>query len=227
MRKLLTFVLVLAFSLTACGKPINDIQYEKSLQIEVDSYQTARTYLFGQLHYNNGVVTDVYCQQDWDQRHGVGQGRIPDPKFINCEHTWPQSKFKGHPQQEVIKSDLHHLFPSETNSNSTRGNHPFGNVTNAYNVCGDSFKGTIQGTNIAGFQPSKRHIGNVARAMFYISTRYNMPIDPIQERYLREWNKIDPVDTHERWRNAAIEKIQRTRNPFIDNPRMADQIQDF
>ena len=41
---------------------------------------------------------------------------------INCEHTWPQSLGAG---SEPMKSDMHHLFPTRSNVNSSRGNDPF------------------------------------------------------------------------------------------------------
>ena len=41
---------------------------------------------------------------------------------INCEHTWPQSLGSG---SEPMKSDMHHLFPTKSNVNSSRGNDPF------------------------------------------------------------------------------------------------------
>lgn len=229
MRKVFAFFLVIFFSLYACGKPINDIENEtiQTHSQPVLDYFTARKYLFGQLHYNNGIVTDVYCEQNWDHRHGVGKDRIPDPEFLNCEHTWPQSKFKNHPEELVIKSDLHHLFPVTKQSNSTRSNHPFGYVKSGEVVCGTSKKGPIKNSKLIGFEPTNSHKGNVARAMFYISIRYKMPIEATQESALREWNKLDPVDSFEKLRNIAISKIQGNRNPFIDNPNLADSVSDF
>lgn len=229
MRKALCFLFVLIFSITACGKPLT---YKENLHIQVSgthsrilSYTEARKYLFGQLHYNNGVVTDVYCGQDHKANEGVGQGRIPDPKFLNCEHTWPQSKFKGQPEQETMTSDLHHLYPATSSSNSTRSNHPFGIIASSFNVCGKSKLGTFNGHT--AFEPREEHKGNVARSMFYFSTRYKMPIDPAQEGVLRQWHKADIVDAFEQSRNSAIEKIQGNRNPFIDHPEMVDTIKDF
>ena len=46
---------------------------------------------------------------------------------MNTEHTWPQSKGAT----GAAKSDLHHLFPTDSKANSIRGNHPFGIVTGA------------------------------------------------------------------------------------------------
>lgn len=229
MHKIIFFFL-LFLSMTACGKPIldkNELQDEiRQTHVRVLSYSDARRELFGKLHYNDGIVTDVYCEQNYNESHGVGQGRIPDAKFLNCEHTWPQSKFNGF-EAEAMKTDLHHLFPTESKSNSTRSNHPFGKVNSGPNVCGKSIVGKIVETNTIGFEPPDRHKGNVARAMFYFSTRYNLPIDPIQEKYLRQWHKIDPVDVFELYRNNQIKLIQGNENPFIVNPNYVDSIKDF
>ena len=78
-----------------------------------------------------------------------------------------------------------------------------------------------------GFEPPDSHKGNVARAMFYFSMRYNMRIDPVQEKFLKKWNKLDPIDAAERLRNRRIKDIQGNSNPFIDDPFLADRISDF
>lgn len=229
MRKFFAFFLVIFFSLCACGKPINDFE-DETIQTHSEpilDYFTARKYLFGKLHYNNGIITDVYCEENWDYRHGVGKDKIPNPEFLNCEHTWPQSKFRNHPEELLIKSDLHHLFPVTKESNSSRSNHPFGYVKTGETVCGTSKKGLIKSSKLVGFEPTNSHKGNAARAMFYISIRYKMPIDQAQELALREWHKLDPVDSFEKSRNLAIKKIQGNTNPFIDNPLLVDVVQDF
>jgi endonuclease I len=41
---------------------------------------------------------------------------------------------------------------------------------------------------------------------------------------LKEWNRKDPPDDHERERNARIEAHEGVRNPFIDHPEFVDRI---
>ncbi len=225
MRYVVFFCLLL-FSLIACGKPIVDHELEPIKVEQVDPYRTARLNLFGKLHYDNGIITDVYCEEDYGAVDNVCPTCIPNPQVLNCEHTFPQSKFKGQSQEATMKVDLHHLYPVTSFANSARSNHPFGEVDGQI-VCGTAKKGKIKGTNIVGFEPPNSHKGNVARAMFYFSTRYNMPLDPIQESYFRKWNKLDPVDAAERLRNRRISDIQGWTNPFIDNPNLVDSIRDF
>jgi hypothetical protein len=230
MIKTLVLFLLLIFSIGACGKPISEKENlnDSVIQVHVPivSYTLARQYLFGILHYNNGIVTDVYCDNNYNASHGVGQGKIPDPNFVNCEHTWPQSKFGPH-EIAIKKTDLHHLYPTASFANSARGNHPFSIIKNGDTVCGTSFKGKIPNTDITAFQPPSHHKGNVARAMFYISVRYKMRIDPMQEATFRKWHESDPVDSFEIIRNLKIKEIQGNTNPFIDDPSLVNTINDF
>ena len=39
-----------------------------------------------------------------------------------------------------------------------------------------------------------------------------------------EWNRQDPPDAAERRRNDMVEAFQGNRNPYIDNPELADQV---
>ncbi|MBX3017355.1 MAG: endonuclease [Bdellovibrionaceae bacterium] len=168
-------------------------------------------------------IRDVYCEKNFNG----APGRIPDDKIINTEHTWPQSRFGGS-GRDMQKSDLHHLFPSDSELNSNRGNHPFGEVkSNSQTLkCTQS----RAGSNVDGdfvFEPPVEHRGNVARALFYFAVRYGMSIDATQEATLRKWHVADPVDADETDRNDAIEKVQGNRNPFIDQPELVNQISNF
>ena len=198
------------------------------------SYKEARIELFGNLHLEkdsrgNNFVKDLYCENNYGRNHGVGPGRIPSARYINCEHTWPQSKFNPNMSKTLQKTDLHHLYPVNNRANSSRGNHPFAEVNGrAVNSdCTASLRGTAIGTNTTSFEPPSSHKGNVARAIFYFSVRFKMPISAEQEKYLRNWNQEDPVDQEERVRNQEIFEFQNNRNPFIDEPELINAIYDF
>ncbi len=79
------------------------------------------------------------------------------------------------------------------------------------------------------FEPRDDHTGDVARAMFYMSTRYWMPIPAAMEVDLRAWHTQDPADAAEIARNDRIEAVpnQNNRNPFVDFPNLVGQISDF
>jgi deoxyribonuclease-1 len=66
--------------------------------------------------------------------------------------------------------------------------------------------------------------GNIARAILYIHTEYDMPLDQEMLTRMLDWNRADPPSKDEIRRNDLIEKLQGTRNPFIDNPTQAETI---
>lgn len=197
------------------------------------SYKEARKYLFGDLFIkklSSGYsVRDVYCHKDFGSESGVAPHRIPNSRDLNCEHTWPQSRFNPRENKAKQKGDLHHLFPSDKRANSTRGNLPFGDVAGGHPLrgCPESSRGYDLNNNTSSFEPPQSHKGNVARALFYFSIRYKISIPKGEEEYLRKWNRLDPVDRDELSRNNRIEEIQGNRNPFIDEPELVEEIRNF
>jgi endonuclease I len=202
----------------------------------VISYREARRKIFFQLDTKRSgkeiYVEDVYCHERFD----LSSNRMPNHTIVNVEHSWPQSKFVSRYPKNMQKSDLHHLFPSNSRANSRRGNYPFGEVSNqrpATDGCNDSVYGPVRTPSdehrysSTYFEPAHDHKGNVARAMFYFSIRYEVQIDPLQEYYFRKWHLEDPVDDLERSRNEKIFKIQKNRNPFVDHPYLVSTIRDF
>ncbi len=203
------------------------------------TYKDARTFLFGELFLEKNdhqkfQLTDVYCLKTYTEEDGVnvGQKKIPDPEELNCEHTWPQSKFNKNLSLDVQKNDLHHLFPVNSRSNSVRSNHPFGELEKSsqretHERCAASFIGTMKNSSIRAFLPPINHRGNVARAIFYFSIRYGLPIDDREEFFLKQWHHQDPVNNDEMLRNQKIYTFQKNRNPFVDFPMIVDRIHNF
>lgn len=196
------------------------------------SYSEARRILFGNLHLETDdmgyFVYDVYCGIKF--RHNIGPGKLPSSNQVNTEHTWPQSKFSRKHGSSIQKSDLHHLFPTDSKANGIRGNNHFTNVnhgTSAYKGCNLSHVGVISATGRDGFEPPADHKGNVARALFYFSIRYDISIPDYEEIVLRQWNWQDPVDQEEIKRNDMIETYQGNRNPFVDDSSLVDYLSDF
>lgn len=198
------------------------------------SYKAARILLFGKIDLQNDsqgyFIKDVYCDRDM-RSGGIAPNQIPSAAVVNCEHTWPQSKFSNAFPRDLQKGDLHHLYSTDAKANSTRGNNPFGEVTGGAQPSPNCNASQIGSSTTGGgglyFEPPAYHKGNVARSLFYFSVRYQISIDKIQEAYLRQWHKEDPVDNAERERNDAVFAEQKDRNPFIDFPELVDQIADF
>ncbi|KFE69149.1 endonuclease [Hyalangium minutum] len=183
----------------------------------VVSYSEARKEIFTNVDVNNGKVRDVYTHRE------INGGKIPNSSDMNVEHTWPQSKGAT----GTAKSDLHHLFPTDSKANSTRSSFPFGKVEKVQwsSPSGAKFGTDAQGRKV--FEPPDDHKGNVARAMFYFSAEYNKRIPPEEESVLREWNKSDAVDAAEIERNRRVAGVQGNNNQFVLHSELADRISDF
>ena len=219
----------------SCGSSQGGTCYsQKSL-----SYEDARKVLLGKIDLEregegNYYIHDVYCQKDYyrdDFRNGPfpGPGLIPSSVTINIEHTWPQSRFGNAYPKDMQKTDMHHLFPSDSQMNSIRGNFKFAEVdqTTRPVPCPIAKFGVTRGSNEQFFEPPAEHRGHVARALFYFAVRYNMKIEAQEEKFLRKWHREFPVDADERARHEQIAQIQAVRNPFIDHPELVDRISEF
>lgn len=202
-------------------------------------YDRARIFMMGVYYLKdqgqgNYAIYDVYCDKDkvtsdFVNGYPPGPRVIPDGNILNTEHTWPQSRFSRRFDKNMQKSDLHHLYPTDNQMNAVRGNNPFGDVARDSQSlkCPASRTGKTGKSSQEVFEPPQGHRGNVARALFYFSVRYELPIDPTQEATLRKWSQEDPVDQEEVERNDAIQGVQGNRNPFVDYPELADKISDF
>ena len=174
-------------------------------------YREARYEMFAKLDNVDGYVECVYTGRM------VKTAKIPKPSNMNCEHTWPQSQGAT----GVARTDMHHLFPADSKSNSVRGNLPFGLV----DIPTWSEGGSNRGDD--NFEVRQENRGNTARAKFYFAIRYGKRIGSEEEATLKQWHNEDPVDDPERARNTGIEETQKNRNPFIDHPEFVGQIADF
>ena len=179
-------------------------------------YYDARLVMFQDLDNDNGVVECVYTGVQFQTN------TIPSNLEMNAEHTWPQSHGAVN---GAARSDLHHLYPVDSAINSLRANHPYCNVEDLMRQDGGSRYGETNGVRC--FEPRDEHKGNVARAMFYFASVYQQEIDRAQERTLRAWHELDPVDDAERDRNERVQVIQGSRNPFIDEPTLVGRVSDF
>jgi len=200
-------------------------------------YKKAREFLFGDFYLvKNGSeygIKDVYCQRVVRASEFSGEkpgpNRIPDHRTVNAEHTWPQSKFNRSFPGEEQKSDMHHLFPTDSEMNSKRSSFSFGEVqSDAEGLkCTEARLGRSREGKRNVFEPPEEHKGNVARAIFYFAIRYKVNIGREEEVTLREWHNEDPVDEEEIRRNERIFDLQKSRNPFVDFPELVNQITDF
>ena len=177
----------------------------------------------------DGQVKGVYTNYAVDLPDtGVDPSTYLYENGIDCEHVWPQSMYEG---SDPMKSDLHHLRPSKSNINSSRGNKPFGEIQDSQtdkwywmeqsltyvpssNI--DEYSETKSGI----FEPREDRKGDVARSMFYFYTMYSEVADynfwQGQKETLKIWHEQDPINQGEIDRTWAIAVYQQNKpNPFI------------
>jgi endonuclease I len=149
------------------------------------------------------------------------------PMNFNTEHTFPQGFFN---ENEPMRSDLFHLFPTDAPANNSRANFAFGiastpfqsvAINNPLNLADASKLGA---NNL--YEPRNLQKGRTARGMMYFVLRYQDYSNFMsgQESLLRTWHSLYPPLTEERTRNQAIALQQQNRNPFIDYPQFAERI---
>ncbi len=248
--KIILFILLLSnlFSETLFpGVFGNDLK-----QLIINNYKTSST-----LGYNNArdIMYSEIDIKPGNQLTGVYSGYTitldlsQDPSTnaynqgINCEHTWPQSLGAG---SEPMKSDMHHLFPTKSNVNSSRGNDPFAESVDGLTdkwYRNDSYIQSIPSQFIdeyaekynpsnqsdERFEPRETQKGNTARAMVYFYTMYSNVAEAsfweVQKETLLNWNFIDTPDNGEINRTWAIASYQQNKpNPFVIDPTLFDRI---
>ncbi len=187
-------------------------------------YTLARDHMYGSIDNVDGWVECVYTGRTafFNTREGA------TANGFNCEHTWPQS-FSN--EDEPMRSDIFHLYPTDETANSKRANLDFGIVVSQTWGVGGSKLGTDSDGQTV-FEPRDAHKGNVARTHFYYIIRYdgnyNLYVDAAKmEAHFRSWHVSDPVDSAEEQRNEDIFDLQHNRNPFIDHPALVDRISSF
>lgn len=179
-------------------------------------YSGARDQMYATIDNNNGQVECVYTGRTatFNTRAGANSNTF------NCEHTFPQGFFNSN---VPMRSDIHHLFPTDVSANSRRGNDPFGVVSSASWTMGGSKSGGGK------FEPRDAQKGATARAMMYFVIRYQDYSSHFsgQESILRQWHQQFPPSAAEKARNAAIYNVQNNRNPFVDYPQFVERISDI
>ena len=174
---------------------------------------------------SDGKIVLLYSSVGVTQNEWIGSGSVG----WNREHVWPQSL--GGFGTSGAGADLHHVRPSDSKINGTRGNLPYGNVENGTQANGTSIVSNISGGEYGGgyFEPLDNVKGDVARICLYVYARYGGEISECSNittvfqsvDVLLDWCELDPVDTWEMSRNDVVGSIQGNRNVFIDYPEYA------
>lgn len=203
---------------------------------------------------NDGTILDIYSEnptggdpytyvKSSDQCGSYsGEGSC-----YNREHSFPRSWFGG--SREPMNSDVHHIFASDGYVNGRRSSFPYGEVGSAtYTSNNGSKLGSGSGIGYTGtvFEPIDEFKGDLARAYFYMATRYQDQIagwegnssssnaalngtstqvfETWMLNMLKKWHNDDPVSQKETDRNNAAQNHQGNRNPFVDHPEFVQSI---
>jgi len=204
--------LLLCCSVQAAGQKVHDNYFEVLP-------------LFWDRIYTEGGTT-LYCSKKFGRNRG---------RSINIEHVYPMSwamksvgcRSRNNCRRKSrrfnqIESDMHNFYPSRKDINKIRSSFPFGTIRGEkrrYGQCDFEFDPKQR---IVEPQPASR--GNIARAMFHMKDSYGLKIFSRQGRMLLRWHREDPPNDEERRRNNLIEKLQGTRNRFIDKPETARKL---
>jgi len=158
----------------------------------------------------------------------------PTNQSWNREHVWPRSH--GLPDKDdLAHNDLHHLKPVDRTVNSSRGNKDFDDGGEPHHEAVGS------SADPDSFEPRNAVKGDIARILFYMDVRYEgLPdgndlelVDRTTDGEhttlgrlctLLRWHDLDPVDAFERRRHERIIELQGNRNPFIDDPMLAQAL---
>ena len=259
---------------------ITDRNWELSQEIDPDTYTFSKdqdgNYFLVQVYssgnddsrkaYNTDANGNKWKKDDsldhidWDS-----QTKNNSNIQIDKEHVWAKSHGFAPGDEDPslgAGTDLHHLMAADHYTNSSGHNnldfgivadHGSAKVIRSYNADGTSDVSGYRGKNAEGvevFEPMDEWKGDIARALFYMATRYshdgnNSKEEPYliitddwtmadeNDRYMGvqhglttflEWNREDPVSPYEKKRNDLIYKnVQNNRNPFVDHPEWVDQ----
>lgn len=160
----------------------------------------------------------------------------------NREHTFPQSKLadgddslRAASTKTNISSDAANIFAADNDLNTTRSNYSFIDIDldddpkyenytiyNSFGTRTDNF--IYRGY----FAPTQKIRGEIARAQLYMLVMYPNNCSMSENFSLADmltWNlEFAPTVERDMQRNAGLEKYQKLRNPFIDQPELACQV---
>lgn len=124
---------------------------------------------------NSNAIIEFYTQYDIAKSWAGGVTGT-----WNREHVWPQSLSNGMWGESNGGADMHHIRPTESTINSTRGNALFG-VVATHNSSTLKYSRDIEKNDLAPggwlsggvFEPLDFVKGDVARIIMYVYTHYN------------------------------------------------------
>ena len=139
--------------------------------------------------------------------------------FLNCKSR-RQCRLKKNLKFIRMEADMQNLYPVWQDASIARRDMSFGIIE------GEDwrFKNCDFERSLKFVEPRPLARGNISRSIFYMHTKYGLPLEKETIDRLKRWNKEDLPSKQEKSRNDRIEEIQGTRNPYIDDPTLIDSI---
>ncbi|WP_079204427.1 endonuclease [Pseudomonas sp. CC6-YY-74] len=194
-------------------------------QSQIDDPQV-RDHLFWDELYGAGG-TSLYCAKAFTGEGGGGLLSISPiysskqlKSALRCI-TDRQCSIMS-PRYAYMAADLHNLYPALTRAEQVRRNAQFG-LLDASEESTLADIGCDLKSHLKVLEPRDAAKGNIARAIFYMHIEYGLPIGGDARMY-KQWHRMDPPDGEENARNEKIGSLQGTRNRFIDDPALVDQL---
>jgi endonuclease I len=156
---------------------------------------------------------------------------------ITREHSYPSSWMGESSKDSSSYSDLHILFPvHQAGANAVRSNFPLNNLKSVTFTFLQGKLGLDSVGNVA-YEPRDAAKGVASRAAFYVCAAYNHPGKPFtiptsvpfinelqDQNVLKRWNQKFPPSGREIARHEYVASVQNNRNPFVDHPEWACNI---
>lgn len=185
----------------------------------------------------NMFWNELYAYGGWTLYCGYrfqGSKETVNHRLVEIEHIYPttamleqtgcnsrmQCREQGNKQFIKMEADMHNMYPVMQDILMPGRKPVFGEIKGEYwkfNDCDYERSGGM-------VEPRPVARGNVARALLYMHLKYGVEIEPATMQTIKHWNREDPPSKQEKLRNDRIEALQGQRNPYIDNPSLADRI---
>ncbi|MCS3903080.1 deoxyribonuclease-1 [Methylohalomonas lacus] len=194
-------------------------------QDELTDFDTARGHFWETLYPGGGWT--LYCGLRFEAE-GNGDGVMATIDHIysmprvyralGCSSRLRCNQERGN-EYRRIEADLHNMYPATGAVVIQRADSYFAGIESAesrFQECDFRRRGRrVEPRDIAK--------GNIARTLLYMQREYGLPLAEDME-LLKSWNRVDPPSEQEMNRNDRIERLQGNRNPFIDQPQLADDL---
>lgn len=212
----------LTMALTFIAATASPLLHAEGQAVYTDVDEAVQTGFWGSVYSNGG--SDLLCQKPFSANDaGLEAAHIYSIKQIKSALrclTDTQCAVKT-PKYVFMAADLHNLYPITKEMETGRRNAAFAPIPEQGRKPNDL--GCDARATYHVIEPAAHAKGNVARAILYMHVEYKLPLG-MDLATLKQWNALDPVDDDEKLRNAKIAVLQGTRNRFIDDPRLVDQL---